>query len=217
MDEAQIRSLFGAEVQGKILSVTFAQEGGVARVAFGDKESLLEGVATMDRASAHNLRKGKNAAGGPKQPQQRMSQAEVAGMRGSEAVMRGHRRASLQAASGGGGESKLPAAGGKRGPLAGLHEDDEEEEEDDEDEDDEDDEEYDGEIKLDDAEANRVTEEAKAAQTALAALADNVDAWTMVQDPTSRMFYYYSKKLLQPYSYRPAHVCLVLCIRVPST
>ena len=76
--------------------------------------------------------------------------------------------------------------------MGGLAEDDEEDEEDEEDEDEEDDdEEYDGEIKLDEEEAKRVTEEAGAAQDALRELADSVDAWTMVQDPTSRMFYYY--------------------------
>ena len=115
-------------------------------------------------------------------------------MKGAEATMREHRRASLQATAGGklpgaGGESK---AGGRGGPMGGLAEDDEEDEEDDEDEDEEDDdEEYDGEIKLDEEEAKRVTEEAGAAQDALRELADSVDAWTMVQDPTSRMFYYY--------------------------
>ena len=62
-----------AQVQDRIVSITFAQDGGIARVAFLDKEALLEGVSNMDRTSAHSLRKQK-AVGGAKKPQQRMSQ-----------------------------------------------------------------------------------------------------------------------------------------------
>ena len=65
-----------AQVQDRIVSITFAQDGGIARVAFLDKEALLEGVSNMDRTSAHSLRKQK-AVGGAKKPQQRMSQVGI--------------------------------------------------------------------------------------------------------------------------------------------